>query len=204
MSITLIDDKTLFRTSAQSRGRIVLSGLILLNCVLFIAGLIWPGLREALMLHSPALPTAPLTTAFLNWRAMASYTLVHAGPTHLFFNMLFLWIIGNDIIRRRGLRRMLLYYIAGAVAGGLGFLTVSAFIPAWTLTSLCGASAAILGLCGAELRGATRLQDCNKAERRIRLIVWLAIGVSLLGSLSLPALATHICGLATGLAIAKW
>lgn len=195
-------EKTMPRKPSEShenpikRGRMVLAILIGLNCMLFVAGLILPKLREALMLHSPAVPVPPLATALINWRAMASYTFVHAGPTHLIFNMIFLWITGNYILTRCGTKRMILYYIAGAAAGGLGFLTVSAFFPAGRITSLCGASAAVLGLCGAILQS-------HPADRRILIITWIAIGVSLLGTLTGPSIATHLFGLLAGMAAAR-
>ncbi len=142
------------------------------------------------MLHSPAIPTPPLATAALNWRALASYTFVHSGPSHLFFNMLFLWILGKFLIDRYGIRRMIALYLAGAVAGAIGFLTVGAFIPAGHETALCGASAAVLALSGGVM--------ASSPGRNIRILAWTAVGVCLLSSPTLPALATHVLGFLAG------
>lgn len=142
------------------------------------------------MLHSPAVPTPPLATALLNWRAMASYTFVHSGLPHLIFNMIFLWILGKFLIDREGTRKMLISYLGGAVAGGIGFLTTGAFFPAGHETVLCGASAAVLALSGAIIAGRT--------SRKIKILAWIPVGVCLLSSPSLAAIITHIFGFLAG------
>lgn len=172
------------------KGRMILRSLIGLNCLIFLSSLFWPSLREALMLHSPALPTPPLATATLNWRALASYTFVHSGPFHLLFNMIFLWVLGKYLIARYGTRRMLATYISGAVAGGIGFLTAGAFFPDGHETALCGASAAVLALSGAVI--------AFHPGRKINLMAWITIGVCILSSPTLPALITHIFGFLSG------
>lgn len=198
MAISTIDssrpsaknDSSRLSSYTRRKGDAFLLALIGLNIIIFISGLLWPGLRWALMLHTPAEPSSPLATAFLNWRAMASYTFVHAGPAHLFFNMVILWIVGSFILRRRGLRHIIISYLLGAIGGGLGFLTTSSFFVADASASLCGASSAILGMCGAAL--------CYAPKRHMTLLIWCAIGISLLGNLSAVGLVTHLAGLAAG------
>lgn len=179
----------------SARQKSLLISLLALNFIFYIAGLLWPASRESMMLHSPALPAPPLITAIRNWRALGSYSLVHSGLTHLLFNMCFLWIIGRNLILHQGGRRMLICYLGGALAGALGFLTATAFIPEGHATSLCGASAAILSICGAVV--ATGHADIIKA------IAWAAIIAGIIANLSPESLATHIPGLFTGIIIAK-
>lgn len=177
------------------RDAIVLSALIAANCIFYMLGLVSPPVRDILMLHSPSVPTPPLATAALNWRAMASYTFVHSGPWHLLFNMAFLGLLGRNVIRCAGLTKMLMCYFTGAIAGGLGFLTVGAFFPSGEEILLCGASAAILALAGASIA-------CNPT-RPMLLTAWSIAIISIITNLNLPGLTTHLCGFLSGYIFAK-
>ena len=70
---------------------------------------------------------------------------LHAGFIHVGFNMLFLWIFGNNIEEKLGRVKYLLFYLScGALAG----LTQCFFDGGSTVPSL-GASGAIAGVMGA-------------------------------------------------------
>jgi membrane associated rhomboid family serine protease len=84
--------------------------------------------------HDRAL--GPITSQFL-----------HAGWLHLIFNMLFLWVFGNNIEDRLGRVRFLPFYLlCGALAG----LAEALADPGGTVP-LIGASGAIAGVLGAYL-----------------------------------------------------
>jgi membrane associated rhomboid family serine protease len=55
---------------------------------------------------------------------LVTYSFLHAGLTHLAFNMFALWMFGSDLERVWGPRRFALTYFAGVVIGGLTQLVV--------------------------------------------------------------------------------
>lgn len=72
---------------------------------------------------------------------------VHAGWGHIAFNMLFLWIFGDNVEDRLGHRRYLLFYLfCGIVAS-----VVQAYFALDTVIPNVGASGAIAGIMGAYL-----------------------------------------------------
>jgi membrane associated rhomboid family serine protease len=80
------------------------------------------------------------------WRIFASLFL-HAEPTHLLGNMLFLWIFGAALEGRMRIPRYLLLYFTAGFAGGLAEIGTQMLakvdVPGF------GASGAIMGLAGA-------------------------------------------------------
>ena len=76
----------------------------------------------------------PITSQFL-----------HAGFTHIAFNMLFLWIFGNNIEEQLGKAKFLLFYLScGAIA-----VFAQWFFSAMSSVPSLGASGAIAGVMGA-------------------------------------------------------
>jgi len=122
--------------------------LILANTVIFIAQL---AASTALVLNfalwplgaSPALgPDAPVAT-FQPWQ-LVTYSFLHGSFTHLFLNMLALFMFGSDIERLFGPRRYLAYYFAAVLAAGVTQLVVSALTGSYYPT--VGASGGVFGL----------------------------------------------------------
>ena len=122
--------------------------LILANTVIFIAQL---AASTALVLNfalwplgaSPALgPDAPVAT-FQPWQ-LVTYSFLHGSFTHLFLNMLALFMFGSDIERLFGPRRYLAYYFAAVLAAGVTQLVVSAVTGSYYPT--IGASGGVFGL----------------------------------------------------------
>ncbi len=72
---------------------------------------------------------------------------IHAGWGHIFFNMLFLWIFGDNVEDRLGHRRYLLFYLFCGLVAALvqAYFTLDSVIPN------VGASGAIAGIMGAYL-----------------------------------------------------
>jgi membrane associated rhomboid family serine protease len=79
------------------------------------------------------------TGNFMPWQLL-SYSFLHGSPTHLFFNMLALWMFGAEIERLWGARRYMQFLLASAVSAALVQLL-------WTL--LIGSRAPTLGASGA-------------------------------------------------------
>lgn len=75
------------------------------------------------------------------WQFITSQFL-HSGPMHLFGNMIFLWVFGNNVEDRLGKVGYLLFYLSAGVLAGLAHWLTSN-MPA------LGASGAIAGVTGA-------------------------------------------------------
>ncbi len=84
-------------------------------------------------------PLTVLTSMFL-----------HGGPLHLAFNMLFLWIFGNNVEDALGRLRYLAFYLACGIAAALAQVAFS-LSPEAQLAPMVGASGAIAGVLGAYL-----------------------------------------------------
>jgi membrane associated rhomboid family serine protease len=69
---------------------------------------------------------------------------MHGGWLHILFNMLFLWIFGNNIEDSMGRVRYVLFYLLGGVAAGVAQVAVSPD----SQTPLVGASGAIASVLG--------------------------------------------------------
>lgn len=76
---------------------------------------------------------------------LGTYMFIHAGITHVLFNMLALWMFGSTIEQDWGTRRFLKYYFLCGIAAGLCVLAVNVAIRDWG-TPTIGASGAVLGL----------------------------------------------------------
>ncbi len=80
---------------------------------------------------------------FMPWQ-IVSYAFLHAGLTHLMFNMFGLWMFGADLERVWGTRRFLIFYAIAVVAAAAAQLVVTAVSGANYPT--VGASGGLFGL----------------------------------------------------------
>lgn len=76
--------------------------------------------------------------------AMLLSMFMHGGLFHLGFNMLFLWVFGDNVEEVLGRIRYLAFYVACGVIAVLSHAVMSAFSP----TPIVGASGAIAGVLG--------------------------------------------------------
>lgn len=75
---------------------------------------------------------------------------MHGGIAHIFGNMLFLWIFGDNIEDRMGHGRYLIFYLVCGLLSGLSHVFATAlFNPESLLIPSLGASGAISGVLGA-------------------------------------------------------
>ena len=94
----------------------------------------WPGLLAD---WKPNNLAQPYTMFF-------TYGFLHNGVVHLFVNMVTLWSMGREVVRRVGPLKFLSVYFGAIVSGGLGYaLLTEQFRP------MVGASGALFGLIGA-------------------------------------------------------
>jgi membrane associated rhomboid family serine protease len=82
-----------------------------------------------------------VTQELMVWE-FATYMFLHGGVFHLFFNMLTLFMFGNELDRYWGARRFLRYYFLTGIGAGVCSWLVSMNAPA----VIIGASGAIYGL----------------------------------------------------------
>lgn len=86
--------------------------LLIVNLIMFVASMIVPSLSNTFGLHY--------------WQAsqfsifqLLSYMFMHAGFTHIFFNMFALWMFGGVMERTWGANRFLAYYLVCGVGAGI-------------------------------------------------------------------------------------
>ena len=85
----------------------------------------------------------PLGAQFMPWQ-LVTYAFLHAGVTHILFNMLGLYSFGSDLERIWGSRRFLFYYMTCAIAAGATQLVFAA--ATGSVYPTVGASGAVFGL----------------------------------------------------------
>ncbi|MDP4173671.1 MAG: rhomboid family intramembrane serine protease [Bacteroidota bacterium] len=86
----------------------------------------------------------PLGHGFYVWQ-LITYQFMHAGFSHIFFNMLVLWMFGMEIENLWGSKKFLFYYLTCGVGGGLVHILFSPLFTG-TLAATVGASGAIYGV----------------------------------------------------------
>jgi len=87
---------------------------------------------------------------------LVSYTFLHANFMHIFGNMIFLWVFGDDIEEALGPVRFIVFYLLCGVAASLAFVALNMH----GTTPLIGASGAISGILAAYLM----LRPCAKVS----------------------------------------
>jgi membrane associated rhomboid family serine protease len=114
--------------------------LIIANVAVFLlqgSGLIPEGIFELW-------PPGGFESQFAPWQ-LVTYSFLHGGLGHIFFNMLALYMFGGEIERLFGTRYFTLYYFACVVTAALTHLVMTAWLggPA---VPMVGASGGIYGL----------------------------------------------------------
>ena len=135
---------------------------------------------------------------------------LHGSIAHLFGNMLFLWVFGNNIEDRRGRLRYLLLYLFGGLAATAAHVAVD---PQSTVPVI-GASGAIAAVMGAYLVSwpKARIKTIiffgfvllRKVEAIWLLLYFLATQFLLVGGDSAVAWAAHVGGFAFGVLVGLW
>lgn len=110
---------------------------------LFVANLLVFLLQETVFLSASATwGFNPLLALTRPWTAV-TYLFLHAGPLHLAFNMLVLYIFGPPVEERMGSGAFLAFYLVCGLGGALFSWGLIWFSP---LVTVIGASAAIYGV----------------------------------------------------------
>ncbi len=119
--------------------------LIALNLAAFIWQLLdpqgWPGYASVPAQLHEVLPKHTLWPLVTLWTS----TFLHGGFVHIFFNLLFLWVFGNNVEDRLGHGRFLAFYLLGALIASLSQVIVAPH----STVPIIGASGAISAVLGA-------------------------------------------------------
>ncbi len=136
--------------------------------------------------------------------ALLASMFLHGSPAHLFGNLLFLWVFGNDIEHRWGRWRYLLLYLLGGVVASLAHVLSD---PNSTIPMI-GASGAIAAVMGAYLicYPSTRVKTIiffgfmllRKVKALWLLLTWLALQMLLIPGDQGIAWAAHVGGFVFG------
>jgi membrane associated rhomboid family serine protease len=118
--------------------------IIWANVVAFVATVIRPDLVDVL----GVVPSDVLKRYWI-WQPV-TYMFMHAGPTHILFNMLGIWMFGVELERLWGTKFFLRYYAVTGIGAAVTTILVSLLpfdITARTFTTVTvGASGALFGI----------------------------------------------------------
>jgi membrane associated rhomboid family serine protease len=144
------------------------------------------------------------------WRVVTCQFL-HAGPGHLFFNMLWLYYLGVMLEARLGRRRFISLYLVSGSAGPLAFMLlwrmqVLSDVSTWTY--LVGASGGIFGVMAAAARVAPGTMIrlwLPPVSLTLRMLTLILVGLAVLtiwtGGWNAGGEAAHVAGAVTGYAL---
>src|SRR6476659_9194433 len=115
-------------------------GLIALNVVTFLYEfqLTGPELQLVAQIYG-------VVPAYFTWPTLVTSMFLHEGWMHLFGNMLYLWIFGDNVEDQLGHFGFLVFYLGAGAAAALG----QVFVSAGSTIPMIGASGAIAGVMGA-------------------------------------------------------
>lgn len=123
--------------------------LIVINVAIFLA--VWLGSfflsqSQSVLTKWFALPSDLKILILQPW-SIISYSFLHAGLSHILWNMLFLYWFGPMVLNLFNGKRFLTLYLLGALSGGLLFVSAYNIFPvfadSFTKTHLIGASASV-------------------------------------------------------------
>ena len=178
--------------------------LICINVAVFILQKLSVLVHTNFILAYFALIPVRVTREFMIWQ-FASYMFLHHDFMHIFFNMLTLFMFGNDLERYWGTPRFLRYYFVTGIGGGV----LSWFVAMDSVIPIIGASGAIYGLLLAYgLLYPNRIVYLNfLLPIKVKWLVAILAGINLFSSITgdqpTVAVMAHLGGLLVGLIYLK-
>jgi len=116
----------------------VIKNLLIINVLVFLAQF----LAESTLLRWFAL--WPLNADFFIISQLVTYSFLHGGLSHIFFNMFALWMFGVQIENTWGSRRFFIYYFACVV--GAALVQLAATYVSNSMYPTIGASGGVFGI----------------------------------------------------------
>ena len=118
----------------------VTAGLIALNVTVFLYQLMLPAVGLELFVGTYAVVPARFW-----WPSLLTSQFLHGGWMHILWNMVYLWIFGDNVEDRLGHGRYLAFYLGAGAAAAVLQLLINPF----SGLPMLGASGAIAGVMGA-------------------------------------------------------
>ncbi len=125
----------------------IIKSLLVINGVVFFIqilteniGINGVSLETYITHYFGLIPFANPVWSFLPWQ-LITYQFLHGGFSHIFFNMLMLWMFGMEIENIMGSRKFLVFYLLAGIGGGLLQLFFGS-----GLGVIIGASGAVFGV----------------------------------------------------------
>lgn len=117
--------------------------LLIINVLVFIAEMTAPSFEQFVWDYS-FIPATFSVFDLTTWPQVFSAAFMHGSYSHIIFNMLFLWVFGDNVEERLGIVGYLIFYFGAIIAATLLQYAVD---PYSTIPNL-GASGAIAGILG--------------------------------------------------------
>ncbi len=130
-------------TQKSSNFPVVTVTILTLNIFIFIIQLF----TEDIVAFYRDWAFTPAFFSFINpetWYTLITAAFLHGGITHIAFNMLFLWVFGDNVEEHMGSIKYTLFYLVAAIGATLLQYAID---PSSTIPTL-GASGAIAGILG--------------------------------------------------------
>ena len=136
--------------SYQFKTANIIIKLIAVNAILFLVATLGSWIFKTspgALMEWFVLPAALSTLITQVW-GLLTYSFLHFGFWHIFWNMLMLYWFGQFVLNLFTEKRFLTVYLLGAICGGILFVLAYNFLPVLMGTSgyLIGASAAVLAI----------------------------------------------------------
>lgn len=129
----------------SSKYPVVNTGLIAVNCLVFIFEIAWGSQAVVLIQSWGIVPRRLLEAGLADWVTILSSMFLHGGWAHVIGNMLYLYIFGDNVEDAMGHIRYLLFYLLC----GFGATWAHVLTNPSSVVPTVGASGAIAGVLGA-------------------------------------------------------
>lgn len=185
--------------------------LLIANAVVFLIGLVLPGLRSVISAYGAISPFDTfcdasgcyynLTSSALHqvWRYF-TYAFIHGGFWHFLFNMMMLWMFGDEICDWLGERKFVGLYMFSAIFAGL--FSIPFYLIGAINGPIIGASGALMGLFFAyyKLFPERRLLMFFVIPMKMKYAIWIMAFFDIMMSPSSDGIAhfTHLGGFIAG------
>ena len=179
--------------------------LIIANVSIYLLQVISHLFRSNVMELYFGLVPVRVTQEFMLWQ-FVTYMFLHGGIFHILFNMLALFMFGNDLERKWGRSRFLKYYFVTGIGAGICSWIVA--VNSWAI--VIGASGAVYGILLAfGLTYPNRIVYLNllfpiKAKWLVLIMGGIAFVSSVGGSQTGVAHIAHLGGMVVGFVYLKW
>ncbi len=128
----------------SNRFPVGLKWLLIVNVAIFLLQYVLSASDFVAYLRNLALMPAKVVGSFAVWQ-LVTYMFLHAGPSHILWNMLSLWLFGAELERLWGTRKFLRFYFFCGVFAAVA-VVLAAYLFHSTGVTIVGSSGAVFGI----------------------------------------------------------